>query len=211
MITIEQIKAARALLGWTQDDLAKASGLSKPMINLLERRKSNPKVDSLAAIERALTHAGVEMTEGPGVRLNTLPLKTEIFEGEDSLLRLLHDIYDTLNGTDDPLMISGIQEAKYQEQGGARILKEIDRRLKAGIKTKLLSCEGDRNFIEPIEHYRWMPKDFFPKVPTYIYRDKYAIFLWGPPKKVVLIQNQDIAQSYREQFDAFWQQAKIPN
>lgn len=210
MITIEQIKAARALLDWTQDDLAKAANLSKPMINTLERRIANPKLETLDAIRTACERAGVEFTQGPGVKLNATIVKTEIFEGEDSLMRLLNDIFDTLHNTDQTLMISGIAEDKYKNWGGDRVLKQVEKRIKHGIKTKLLSCDGDMNFIEPIEHYRWMPKEFFPKVPTYIYGDKYAIFLWGPPKKVILIENAEIAQSFKDQFDAFWKNATTP-
>jgi len=81
MISIEQIKAARALLGWTQDDLARAAGLSKPSVNTLERRIANPKIDTLQAIQRALEEAGVEFTDGPGVKLRSAVLKTEVFEG----------------------------------------------------------------------------------------------------------------------------------
>lgn len=36
MVTIRQIKAARALLGWTQIDMAKKSGVSIPTIERLE-------------------------------------------------------------------------------------------------------------------------------------------------------------------------------
>jgi transcriptional regulator with XRE-family HTH domain len=210
MISIEQIKAARALLGWTQEELAAASGLSKPSINTLERRIANPKVETLVAIQQALEKAGVEFTEGPGVKLQSSVLKTQIFEGDDALVRLCRDIFDTLVDTDKELMISGIAEQKYRDWGGKRVLAEIDRRVKHGIKTKLLSCEGDTNFIEPVHHYRWMKKEFFPTAPTYIYDNKYAIFLWGPPKKVVLVENADIAESYRQQFLAHWVNAKVP-
>lgn len=210
MISIEQIKAARALLDWTQNDLAKESGLSKPSINTLERRLSNPKKDTMDAIQRALENAGVEFTKGPGVRLKSVVINTAIFEGEDSLIRLLNDIFDTLNGTDKELMIAGIAEGDYREKGGERVLKCIKKRIKHGIKTKLLSCEGDTNFIEPIEHYRWVPKEFFSHIPYYIYGDKYAILLWGPPKKVVLIENKEIAAGFRVQFEGFWNAGKIP-
>ena len=160
MISIEQIKAARALLDWTQDELAQAAGLSKPSINTLERRIANPKMETLAAIQRALENAGVEFTDGPGVKLQSSVLKTQIFEGADSLVRLCHDIFDTLVGTGKELMISGIAEQKYRDWGGERILHEIERRIKHGIPTKLLSCEGDTNFIEPVGHYRWIGKQF---------------------------------------------------
>ena len=38
--------------------------------------------------------------------------------------------------------------------------------------------------------------------------NKYAIFLWGPPKKVVIIENAEIAESFRQQFLAHWKIAK---
>ena len=211
MISIEQIKAARALLGWTQDDLARAAGLSKPSVNTLERRIANPKIDTLQAIQRALEEAGVEFTDGPGVKLRSAVLKTEVFEGEDSLIRLLHDIFDTLNGTQNELMIAGVAESRYQNQGGERVTDLIEKRVKHGIKTKLISCDGDQNFIEPIAHYRWITPDLFPKAPMYVYDNKYAILLWGPPKKIVLIENAEIADTMRDQFMALWGMAKTPS
>lgn len=210
MISIEQIKAARALLDWTQEDLAAAAGLSKPSINTLERRIANPKAATLISIQVALEKAGVEFTEGPGVKLRSAVLKTIIYEGEDALVLLCKDIFDQLVGTGQVLMVSGIAEEKYKTWGGKQVMGEIDRRLAHKIPTQLLSCEGDRNFIEPIEHYRWIPKEFFPSVPTYIYGNKYALLLWGPPKKIVIIENAEIAESFRQQFQAHWREAKIP-
>jgi transcriptional regulator with XRE-family HTH domain len=210
MISIEQIKAARALLGWTQEDLAKAAGLSKPSINTLERRIANPKVETMISIQKALERAGVKFTEGPGVRLQSSILKTQILEGSDSLVRLCRDMFDTLVGTDKELMISGIAEKKYCDLNDKHMMAEIERRQKHKIKTKLLSCEGDTNFIIPMEHYRWMKKEFFPTTPTYVYDDKCAFLLWGPPMKIVIIENADIAESFRQQFLAHWATAKPP-
>jgi transcriptional regulator with XRE-family HTH domain len=211
MITIEQIKAARALLDWTQEELAAAADLSKPSINLLERRLANPKLETLTAIQRALEKAGVEFTDGPGVKLKSMVLKTQIFEGEDALIRLCRDMFDTLVDTDKELMLSGIAEKKFHaEGGGKRMYDEIDRRTKHNIKTKILICEGDTNYILPVHYYRWMQKEFFPTTPTYIYDNKYAIFLWGPPKKVVIIENAEIAECFRKQFIAHWAMARRP-
>jgi transcriptional regulator with XRE-family HTH domain len=210
MISIEQMKAARALLEWTQEDLAEAAGLSKPSVNTLERRIANPKIETLEAIQRALEGAGIEFTEGPGVKLRSAVLKTVIWEGGDSLLRLLHDIFTTLNGTKNELMIAGVAEEKYIGLGGERVLAEIQKRVKYGVKTRILIREGDKNFVEPIAHYRWIPEALFTPTPTYIYDNKYAILLWGPPQKIVLIENAEVAESFRKQFDAHWNIAKEP-
>lgn len=73
MITIPQIRAARGLLGWSQVQLAKASGLSEPTVKRIEGGKVPVSEDARAALRLAMETAGVifveENGEGPGVRL----------------------------------------------------------------------------------------------------------------------------------------------
>ena len=70
----ELFRAARALLGWSQTQLAKEAGLSLPTVKRVET-KTGPKVSDAArvALKRALDQNGVEFIEenggGPGVRL----------------------------------------------------------------------------------------------------------------------------------------------
>ncbi|HEU0118565.1 MAG TPA: helix-turn-helix domain-containing protein, partial [Alphaproteobacteria bacterium] len=53
MITIQQVKAARALLDWTQSDLADQSNISLPAIARLEQAIGNPRSDTVQAIRDA--------------------------------------------------------------------------------------------------------------------------------------------------------------
>jgi predicted transcriptional regulator len=75
-VTTGQVKAARALLGWSQGDLAEASGVSHPSIKRLEAETGllGGRDDTAAKIVGALEKAGVifveENGEGPGVRLH---------------------------------------------------------------------------------------------------------------------------------------------
>ncbi|MDR6954909.1 putative transcriptional regulator [Ancylobacter sp. 3268] len=73
MITPQQIRGARAMLGMTQAALAAAAGISTTALNNIERGAADPKASTLTAIQRALESAGVifvaENGEGPGVRL----------------------------------------------------------------------------------------------------------------------------------------------
>ncbi len=77
MITSPLIRAARALAGWTQAELAEAAGLSEIAIKNIEREATDPRASSLAAIEEAFAEAGVVFLGdgdirdgGPGVRLS---------------------------------------------------------------------------------------------------------------------------------------------
>jgi DNA-binding XRE family transcriptional regulator len=71
MTTPAQIRAARALLDWTQADLAAKAGISPTSINTIEREKGDPKLSTLNAIRHALEQAGIEFQDGdrPGVRM----------------------------------------------------------------------------------------------------------------------------------------------
>lgn len=70
-MTREQSLTARALLGWSQEELAFHSGLSIPTIRILETFKQTPSAYSLQALERTFERAGIEFTsdEPSGVRL----------------------------------------------------------------------------------------------------------------------------------------------
>lgn len=72
-VSIRQVKAARALLGWSQRDLAENSGVSEPTIKRLEAGDGQlgGRESTVAAIRAALEQAGVAFTNGdsPGVRL----------------------------------------------------------------------------------------------------------------------------------------------
>jgi transcriptional regulator with XRE-family HTH domain len=74
-VSIRQIKAARALVAWSQADLASASGLSEPTIKRLEANDGDigGRPDTADRLVAALESAGViflaENGEGPGLRL----------------------------------------------------------------------------------------------------------------------------------------------
>ena len=75
MVTTRQIKAARALLAWSQADLADRSGISEPTVARLEAvdGELGGREDTTQKICVAIDMAGVDFIAenggGPGVRL----------------------------------------------------------------------------------------------------------------------------------------------
>jgi transcriptional regulator with XRE-family HTH domain len=60
----DQLRAARHMAGWTQDELADLSGISRITIaNLEAGRVRDPKSSTIRLLARALQKAGVEITE----------------------------------------------------------------------------------------------------------------------------------------------------
>ena len=74
MLTPAQLRAARAMVGWSREDLAQKSGVSAPAARDFEVNGSDPKQGTVQKWRRALETAGVKFIDaddqdGPGVRL----------------------------------------------------------------------------------------------------------------------------------------------
>lgn len=78
-MTPAQCRAARGLIRWNQDDLAREAAVSVVTVRNFENEKSAPQRASLEVMQRALEAAGVQFTNGgqPGVRMKvaTMPLE----------------------------------------------------------------------------------------------------------------------------------------
>jgi DNA-binding XRE family transcriptional regulator len=81
-LTAAQCRAARGLIGWSQQQLATASKVAKPTIANFEAGKSAPYERTTKDLIVALESAGVifvaENGDGPGVRLRKIPPQESI-------------------------------------------------------------------------------------------------------------------------------------
>lgn len=84
MFSVRQMKAARALLAWSQGDLAEASGVSEPTIARLESEDKETvggRAETSEKLRAALEKAGVEFIPenggGAGVRMKKRAAKND--------------------------------------------------------------------------------------------------------------------------------------
>ena len=77
MISPAQCRAARGLMAWSQQDLAKRAGVGTVAIHQLESGTSQPRRATLEVVRRAFEAAGVDFIDenggGAGVRLRKPP------------------------------------------------------------------------------------------------------------------------------------------
>jgi len=83
MITPAQLRAARALLDWSRDDLAGKSGVAAITAVGFEHGRTDPKVSTLYKWKRALEAAGVRFIDGDdangtGVRFRDKKAESEV-------------------------------------------------------------------------------------------------------------------------------------
>jgi len=203
----EQCRAARAILNWSQPELAQRSGITvNPIVSFERESGSRPAARTMRRIVQAFELAGIAFTATGGVeRQNKL---ITILEGEDANLKIHDDIYHTLKKRGGEVLCAGITELDESAGEKFELLKRhIDRLKEANITERILLREGDTNIVAPREWYRWLPADCFGQTPFQIYGDKIALKDFEG-NQILLIEHPLFAESQKAMFDALWNMAK---
>ena len=211
MISVEQIRAARALLGWSQGDLSQHCGISTTSINTIERGEVAPRTSSRHAIARTLSAHGVLFTGAYGVDLQKDLFRVDVWEGFESIERYLIDVVETVKGTNDVPLHFNFNDELWVKQGhGPAYHRFFDDMIRYGIREKVLVREGDLIRYAPYEtsEYRWFPKELSGQIGYSLYGNKYAIFTVGEVKRVIVIESPLLVETYRQQFLSLWDIAK---
>jgi transcriptional regulator with XRE-family HTH domain len=207
MITAEQIRAARALLNWKQTDLAENSGLSLPSINNIERDIGSPRIDTLRAIKTALENGGIEFIALQGVKKHSEVFSIDEHQGDDFIKFLFDDILSCMHGSDDIVMMSGLDDRKFPEYAPEQSVRYFDHHTKVKFQEKALLAEGDDFYLSDPVGYRWVTKELLGTIPYFVYKGRMALVMWEV-KRVVIIRSQSVADTFQRQFEYLWELGK---
>jgi len=194
----QNIKQQRHLKGLTQTKLAELSGINYVTLTKIESGViQNPSVTIVKKLSTAL---------GTSLDVLVSPL---VFSGDAALTAIWNDTLETLQSPGDFICISGIDERQYLKADRPGIMRFIENLKSRGFGQKLLCCEGNSTRLlgEHLE-YRYLPKENFSAVPIYVYRNKVALLLWGPPRQVIILENSALAETFHKQFMFMWKRAR---
>jgi transcriptional regulator with XRE-family HTH domain len=210
MLTIEQCRGARGLLGWTQQDLANACGLSKTAINNFEKGHSDIKTESLRAIRLAFESSDIEFLGLEGISKRTETFKT--LRGENALSELIDDIHVTLNHqTGSEILISFITQNIAERITTQKLFNHIEFLKNNNIKQRILCSEGLKQVLSPTDECRWINQENAQMgTTTFIYGDKIAIELWDQ-STIIIAKSHDANTAERGRFEQIWKTALIPD
>lgn len=76
-----QIRAARALVNWSQGELAERAGISKQSVNRIEGGGMDARFSTMNALADALRSAGVEMSEDASGMVRVAIARDRIADG----------------------------------------------------------------------------------------------------------------------------------
>jgi len=210
-ISGSQICAARALLDWSQGQLAERAGVSDKTIQKAEAGLGTSSPITRQIIN-AFSQSGIEFIAGDGVRRR--PSEVIEFTGKEAYSAFLEDVFATVYDLDDPeILITGAKEPHPEDDPDkwTALQLHIQRLQAAGITERILIEEGDTNFAAPIHWYRWLPPAFFNRVAFQCYGNKLALTSWSPPARVLIIEDPLWSTTMRSLFDFVWDRALTPS
>jgi DNA-binding XRE family transcriptional regulator len=205
VVSGRQIRAARALLDLSRDELAQKCGVTSITIRNIEAETVEPQGKTLANILTVFDKEGVEFQDDDGVRMCKQKLKS--YSGKAGYRQLLDHIYETLkNG-------GRIRQFNF---GDARYLPLYDDygdvHLKRMEELKSLDARvlvPDSELGSPLSYcsYRTLDETYRDMAPYYVYGDNLILPVndTGGKREFVSIHSKQVTERYIREFDVFWE------
>lgn len=194
MITVEQSRAARGLLGWTQQDLADASGLSKTAINNFEKKNSDIKVESIKAIYRSFEAMGIVFLGENGVK--KIKDRTYTLSGTEGFSLLMNDISHTLSNTTDKTLL--LVHARQHH------VPHLVKLAQQGINIRTLADSAIHSLDHPVIDHRELNQNGLQTGPSmFIYGHHVALEL-HEQSAIIILESRDAHQAEKKRFAELW-------
>lgn len=202
-----QVKAARAILGWSQEDLACRSGVGITTIRQFENGYE-PRRNTSMSLQDTLEQAGLEFMENEGVRRRADLVK--ILDGADSCQKLYNDFLQAVhNGVDeiDACIFSYhvlSETLGLSEKDGRNRIESL--RNYARIKSIVPddgTLPGREEALVEVKHSY---DELMGNSQYYVYGGKTALVFpqGGRDYRFVIFDIPSGAQHYREHFQDLW-------
>lgn len=212
MPTLEQIRAARALLGWNQTDLADRAGLSQTGIARIENGTNHPNSQTLRKIEEAFDKADIEFIDTSGVRKRENYFRT--LRGSEGMREFLNDVYEVLSTEGGEFCIFNASPLVMMEWMDQE-LWDMHRERMVGIKNKIsgkIIVKRDlQNFVASgyAEYRRFDDNEYDERKTLYSYGNRLVFLDFKPEDLVITImERHEFAHAYRVIFNSAWKQTQ---
>ncbi|MCK5374866.1 MAG: helix-turn-helix transcriptional regulator [Alphaproteobacteria bacterium] len=210
MITIEQIRAARALIGWNQDELAEHAGLSQTGIARIENGVNQPNSSTVKKIIHAFDMHDIEFLGESGVKKRTNEVR--ILEGNQGFRDFMDDVYMVTKSTKkdqfNEICVSNVDERNWIRWMEREKYNEHAKRMAAlpnNYSFKIFIQEKDDFFLaNDFAEYKSLPSNYFTDHSFYVYGDRLALIDFGDKVNVNIINNPRWAKSFRRLFNYAW-------
>ena len=213
IISAAQVKAARALLGWSQDQLALEANVSVTTIRNLESGEMSLRNTTMNIIRHVMEKSGIEFTDGEGVRRRNHEVKIlgcgELFE---DMLRTVRDnncdgILAMFPSPDILIELCGLKAGKLGR------LEEICRHASIECLIGEVFDVGTPPPASPAFRFRTSLKQHIGYASYFVYGTKQAMVLAEGTSsfRFYVLDSFNNALSFRKHFTAMWEAATPVN
>lgn len=203
-----QIKAARILLDWSQEDLAHAANLSIATIRKLETG-SLARHTTMQFVRHALEENGLEFIEPGGVRHR--PEGIVIYKAQEEISIFFDEMYQASKKNGGTIIAVCASEDATLPPSDLEAMMHVERMM--AIRSKIsvqciLTDNAGKLRGNRYSEYRWLPPKANP-VPFIVYGDRCALIVYGTgeAQKLIAIQSKTVSHAFRLHFRTLWEQA----
>lgn len=211
-ISPAQCRAARALLDWSQPELAKLCDMHVQTISNFEQDNGSPTITTLTKIQEVIENAGVELLDNNGVR--EIKNQLRILKGEQGFREFYNDIYATLKkrSRTEITLYNGVSHMVRNALGAEFFTMHVERmvEIKHSFRFRVIVEEGDEADIGARYClYKRCPSDRFKNKTIYTYGTKVALVDFNDPLSVMLFDQPEFAETLLQSFDLAWDHMAI--
>ena len=182
MISPSQVRAARGLLSWTQQDLADAANVGVSSIKIFEKAEEKtdnklkiPRADLINQLRDTLEGSGIQFLEGDGVKRRCET--TRVYKGSDAGDKFFDEMLKAATENDDSILAffkSQDDLTKYSGEPRRTNLERLNK-LHEVVDIKCLVAQPNALFIPtPQFEIRPVPKCAISQISFFVYGDKFA-------------------------------------
>lgn len=212
MPTLDQIRAARALLNWSQSDLAERAGLSQTGIARIESGVNQPNLQTMERITQAFNDAGIEFIADRGVERRRNEVRR--YSGSIGFREFMDDVYKTAKEVGGDISLYNAKPANWIKWLGTEWNQMHAERmaiLLENINFRITCQKGDYSFIgSKHAEYRWVPDELWNERSFYAYGDKIGFLDFEEDSvEIFILKQKQFADSFRTLFNVAWEYATI--
>ena len=131
-------------------------------------------------------------------------INVEVYKGKEGFKTILNLVLKEKK----ELLGIGIDESMFEAVFPFEIKQYFRKEKLAGIKERRITFEGAKFvYKQPNIKYKYLPKEYFNPTPMFTFGDYTCVIIWEP-LTVISIKNENVADSYRKQFELLWKIAK---
>lgn len=201
------MRAARALLDFSQEEVAKAIHVATNTFSKIESGKSGISIEHMKDIQRFYEQHGIEFIPNDGIRKRQGQIIE--YKNAEGFRAFMDDVYETVRTQGGLICVHNVSPDNWikwlgKEWNAAHTERML--KIKKSFDYRITIKKNDYNLIGRHAEYRWLPERSWNDQSFYAYGDRLALMLFEPEAvNIRVIHSKQFAAGFRALFSLAWE------